>query len=47
MNDMTHGSYLDEALARIGAVIDSPALVENRPSTRTGASGRWNTAITL
>ena len=28
MNDMTHGSYLDEALSRIGAVIDSPALVE-------------------
>lgn len=28
MNEMTHGSYLDEALARIGPVIDSPRLVE-------------------
>ena len=28
MNDMSHGSYLDEALSRIGAVIDSPKLVE-------------------
>ena len=28
MDDMSHGSYLDEALSRIGAVIDSPALVE-------------------
>lgn len=28
MDDLSHGSYLDEALAAIGPVIDSPALVE-------------------
>lgn len=28
MHEMSHGSYLDEALSQIGAVIDSPKLVE-------------------
>lgn len=28
MNDMNHSSYLDEALAQVGPVIDSPSLVE-------------------